>query len=81
MRAERFFVAVVTTLFVLYGVPASAQDRRAIMHACGGDVERLCAGIKPGNGRIKMCMKKKIAKVSAPCVNSVLRAIAAGKEP
>jgi hypothetical protein len=81
MRAERFFVAVATTVFVLYGMPASAQDRKAIMHACAGDVERLCAGVTPGNGRIKMCMKSKIAKVSAPCINSVLRAIAAGKEP
>ena len=34
MRAERFFVAVATTVFVLYGMPASAQDRKAIMHAC-----------------------------------------------
>ena len=60
MRAERFFVAVATTVFVLYGMPASAQDREAIMHACAGDVERLCAGVRPGNGRIKMCMKSKI---------------------
>jgi hypothetical protein len=81
MKTERFFVAVATTVFVVYGMPASAQDREAIIHACAGDVERLCAGVRPGNGRIKTCMKSKIAKVSAPCINSVLRAIAAGKEP
>ena len=65
MRAERFFVAVATTVFVVYGMPASAQDREAIMHACAGDVERLCAGVRPGNGRIKMCMKSKKYPVHA----------------
>jgi hypothetical protein len=80
-RAERFFVAVATTFFVLSAMAASAQDRKAIMHACAGDVKRLCAGIQPGGGRIKACMKKKMAQVSAPCINSVLQVIAAGKEP
>ena len=31
MRGERFFVAVATTIFVLYGMPASAQDGKAII--------------------------------------------------
>jgi hypothetical protein len=46
MRAERFFVAVITTVFVLSAMPASAQDREAIIHACAGDVERLCVGVR-----------------------------------
>jgi len=34
MRAERFFVAVATTVFVLYGMPASARTvRQLCMHA------------------------------------------------
>jgi hypothetical protein len=79
MRAERLFVAAATTVFVVSATPAPAHDRTAIMRACAGDIERLCAGVKPGGGRIKTCMKKKITKVSAPCINAVLRAIAAKK--
>ena len=73
--------AAATTVFVVSATPVPAQERAAIMHACAGDIERLCAGIQPGGGRIKMCMKKKIAKVSAPCINAVLQAMAAEKEP
>lgn len=81
MRAERLFVAAATTVFAVSATPAFAQDRAAIMRARAGDIERLCAGVKPGGGRIKTCMKKKITRVSAPCINAVLQAIAAEKEP
>jgi hypothetical protein len=80
MRAKRLFAAAVTTFFVLSITPVSARQSAAIMRACTGDVLRLCGGILPGGGRIKTCMKRNIKRLSAPCLDAVLDAIAAGKE-
>ena len=35
--------------------------------ACRADVERLCAGIPPGGGRIAACLKANAAQVSPAC--------------
>lgn len=34
---------------------------------CKADREKLCAGIKPGEGRIRDCMKSKMAELSPEC--------------
>jgi len=46
---------------------------------CASDIKTLCAGIQPGEGRIKACIKSHIAEVSDPCRDAMLRA-AAGKK-
>jgi hypothetical protein len=33
------------------------------MRACAGDVRKLCAGIMPGEGRIKACIKENLGVV------------------
>ena len=35
--------------------------------ACKGDIEKLCKGIHPGEGRIVKCLKEHEAEVSAAC--------------
>ena len=47
----------------------AAEPQQAIVRACAADVDRLCAGVPPGEGRIKACMK---AHVSEP-VGTLLR--------
>jgi hypothetical protein len=71
-------LGVAMTLAVM---PSQAQEARTIARACAGDIERLCAGVPPGEGRIKACMKAHISEVSAPCFDALLGAIAAEKEP
>ncbi len=65
--------------------PAVAQERLIegfkIIRACAGDVERLCGGIKPGDGRIKACVKDKLTQMSPPCFDALVGAIVANKEP
>lgn len=46
-----------------------------IMRACAGDVERLCPGVSPGQGRVKACMKEHISQLSAPCFDTLLSAV------
>jgi hypothetical protein len=64
--------------------PAFAQDAVVrdfrVIRACAGDVERLCSGIVPGEGRIKACMKAKQSQLSAECVDTMLTAAAAARE-
>lgn len=44
------------------------KDRRQEMRAaCGGDVEKHCPGMKPGDGQLMKCMKEKEAQLSAGC--------------
>jgi hypothetical protein len=58
-----------------------AQEARVIARACAADIERLCAGVPPGEGRIKACMKAHIMELSAPCFDALLGAVTAEKEP
>jgi hypothetical protein len=51
------FVAAILAL----GTARAAED------ACSADVEKLCAGIPPGGGRVLSCLKANEAKVSSGC--------------
>ena len=41
--------------------------------ACAADVKKVCAGTKPGRGRIQACMKGHLADVSEPCKEALAR--------
>lgn len=62
-------------------LPSHAQTATEIARACAGDIERLCAGVPPGEGRIKACIKAHITELSAPCFDTLLGAVASEKEP
>ena len=52
--------------------------------ACRAEVQKLCANVQPGGGRILACLKQNQASISADC-KAKLEAIAAkkrdGREP
>ena len=54
--------ALLLSALLLPQVPALADDALVrdfrVLRACAGDVEKLCSGILPGEGRIKACMKE-----------------------
>ena len=66
---------------LLAAVPGQAQEAREIARACAADIDRLCAGVPPGEGRIKACMKAHVTELSAPCFDAIMGAVAAEKEP
>lgn len=80
MRNKRLVAAAATAVFVLSITPLWAGESAAIVRACVGDVFHLCPGISPKSGELKKCMKRNIKRLSAPCLDAVLDAIAAGKE-
>jgi hypothetical protein len=69
-----FAASVVTLLSATSGMAQSAA-----MKACGGDVKSLCAGIQPGDGRVRACIKSHFSDVSAPCQAVLLKAAAISK--
>ena len=67
---------VILTALLLSGSAAVAQQAGK---PCAGDIKTLCAGIQPGEGRIKACIKSHIAAVSDPCKDAMSRAAAGRK--
>ena len=80
MLLLRMMGLTVATALLLATAPSQAQDAMALARACGGDIDRLCAGVPPGEGRIKACIKAHITELSAPCFDSLLGALAHGRE-
>src|SRR5271169_4527210 len=64
---------------------AMAQERviegLKVVGACTGDVERLCTGIRPGEGRIKACVMQKLSELSPDCKDALARMVAGQTEP
>jgi outer membrane protein OmpA-like peptidoglycan-associated protein len=74
------FGYAVCALVLLIAPMASAQQppapsRAEITRACAGDVDRLCPGVPPGQGRLKVCMKEHVSQLSAPCFDKLLGAV------
>ncbi len=60
----RTMLRVVSVALLTLGI-ARAED------ACRADVEKLCAGIPPGGGRVLSCLKANEAQVSPACKQQV----------
>jgi len=71
-------VLTIGSALLLLGSAAIAQERPAA-RACAGDIKTLCAGVQPGEGRIRACVKQHFNELSEPCQAIVLKAAAIGK--
>ena len=40
--------------------------------ACAPDIKQLCAELKPGESRLKACVKEHFGQLSAPCQTALL---------
>src|SRR5215471_14149270 len=59
---------VILTALLLSGSAAVAQTGKP----CAADIKKLCAGIQPGEGRIKACIKSHLTELSPACQDRVL---------
>ena len=56
----------------LHAVPAKAQSEMADLRTyCKSDIERLCAGVQPGGGRIIKCLKANMKEMSVGCAQAL----------
>ena len=67
---------LVMLIVLLSGSVAVAQQES---RPCAGDVKKLCAGIAPGEGRIKACIKSHLSELSPTCQDRVLTVAVTGK--
>ncbi len=75
MTGMRFRLVILTAL-LLSGSVAAAQQAGP---PCAGDVKTLCAGIQPGEGRIKACIKSHLIDLSPTCQDRLLTVAVTGK--
>jgi hypothetical protein len=54
--------------------PAQQKTMQALRAACETDVQKLCAGVQPGGGRIVECLKQHKDEVSDGCKQAILKA-------
>jgi hypothetical protein len=64
---------------VLLFVPVAMAQQRGTAGACAADIKEKCAGVEPGDGRIKACVKEHFAELSEPCQQRLARLAAIGK--
>ena len=64
--------------FMLLGPAAIAQEPGNVP-ACIGDIRKLCAGVQPGEGRIKDCAKQHFNELPVSCQKIVLKVAAVGQ--
>jgi len=67
---------VVMTTLLLSGSVAEAQQAGK---PCAGDIKTLCAGIQPGEGRIKACIRSHWNDLSPTCQDRLLTVAVTGK--
>ncbi|MGA2988082.1 MAG: hypothetical protein ABSG32_30235 [Terriglobia bacterium] len=59
----------------LYAQAVSPQAVADAQAACAADVQRLCAGVPPGGGRIIACLKQRQSEVSDGCKQAIAKAM------
>jgi hypothetical protein len=70
--------SIIGTILLLLGTAAMAQQRAAA-RACAADIKTLCAGVQPGEGRIRACIKGHFSELSTPCQAVLLTTAVVGK--
>ena len=64
-------------LSVLLLTPLGAMAQEAtVRQACGPELQQHCAGVQPGEGRLRACVKENFAEFSEPCKRAMLSSVA-----
>jgi hypothetical protein len=62
---------------VLLVAPAGAMAQgTAVRQACRAEIQQHCAGVQPGEGRLRACVKEHFAAFSEPCKQAMLSSMA-----
>jgi hypothetical protein len=64
---------------VLISTTSAMAQQRAVAKACVADVKAQCAGVQPGDGRIRACISEHFKDLSEPCQAVLTKAAAIGK--
>ena len=70
-------IPITSSLFVIAMLLACPMASAEVTGACLKDVKAQCAGVQPGGGRIKDCLKMHLKDLSEGCQTKVLKAVTA----
>lgn len=65
----------VASLLLMAPVGALAQEA-TVRQACRTEIEQHCAGVQPGEGRLRACVQENFAAFSEPCKRAMLSSVA-----
>jgi hypothetical protein len=66
-----------TIAFLLLVAPVGAMAQgMAVRQACGPEIQQHCAGVEPGEGRLRDCVKDHFAAFSEKCKEALLSSVA-----
>ena len=83
MTKSLFAIAFGATLLLTSSWGASAQQGFGIFDTerdCSTDVQSLCAGVKPGGGRVLACLQSHVGELSVGCSTILSKAIWVARE-
>jgi Spy/CpxP family protein refolding chaperone len=63
--------ALAAACAMLSVLPVSAQEAQSPGQACKADREKFCSGMKPGDGKMRDCMKQHASELSAECTSAM----------
>jgi Cysteine rich repeat len=70
--------AAFTSVFVLASSSAMAQEA-SVRQACTSELQQHCAGVQPGDGRIRACVEEHFAEFSESCQRALVSNVAVVK--
>ena len=65
----------VASALLMAPVGALAQGM-GLRQACGAEIQQHCAGVQPGDGRLRACVKEHFAAFSESCKQALLSSVA-----
>jgi hypothetical protein len=81
MKTTLYAVALGAALLLTGSVGASAQEGLFTSERdCTTDVQSLCAGVKPGGGRVLACLQSHVSDLSVGCSTILSKAIWVARE-
>jgi hypothetical protein len=83
MKTSLFVVALGATMLLAGSWGADAQEGWGVLDTerdCSTDVQSLCAGVKPGGGRVLACLQSHVGELSVGCSTILSKAIWVSRE-
>jgi hypothetical protein len=81
MKTTFYAVALGAALLLTGSMGASAQEGLFTSERdCTTDVQSLCAGVKPGGGRVLACLQSHVSDLSVGCSTILSKAIWVARE-
>lgn len=72
MTSRRIALGIISLSLMGFIHSAAAFDD-AVLTYCKDDIERLCAGVPPGGGRILKCLKANKMQMSVGCAQGLAK--------